>query len=179
MFPWLDGLGEVLEGMRLKKGQKSSSNFLQISIIANGLLGRNTPFFSNIACWSALMLSEQWWESRTSYWGQGLFLKKMEIICLRECILCFSSELWIEAPAAPKCGTWTSNISITQKPAGDAGSWALFQTYNIRISRDLWFNKLLNNSYVHSHFKTTKEHPKIISRNLTPSWKEKEAVLFL
>lgn len=59
-----------------------------------------------------------------------------------------------EAPATQKCGTRTSRITITREPARDAGSWALLQTHSIRISRDLWFNKLPNNLYTHSHFKT-------------------------
>ena len=138
-----------------RKDRKTVVTFYKFPLLQMDYWEEICPFFSNIACWFALMLSEQWWENRTSYWGQGLFFLKYGNNLPKKMILCFSSELWIEAPATPKCGTWTSSISSTQKPAGDAGSWALLQTYSIRISRDLWFNKLPNNSYIHSQFKTT------------------------
>lgn len=93
-----------------------------------------------------------------------LFFKRWKSYLPKRMHFMFLFRVVNRGTAAPKCGTWTSNISITQKPAGDAGSWALFQTYNIRISRIYGLtNSLIIPMYTHTS-KTTKEHPKIISR---------------
>lgn len=75
LVPWLDGPCEILEGMRLTKGRKSNSSFLQISIIANRLLGRNKPFFQlsmliySHAFWAVIRKQDQY---RRPLVGQGL-----------------------------------------------------------------------------------------------------------
>ena len=83
----------MLEGMRLKKGQKSSSNFLQMSIIAKGLLGRNMPFFPQhrmLICthdFGAVMTKQdQLMGTRFIFFKAGNNLPE-------RMLLCFSSEL--------------------------------------------------------------------------------------